>query len=170
MQHRWWHGVALTLGVSVPCLVAEEGWHRRALIDWSLAWVPFAVAVAVAFVAGGALAGASARRGRAATVGRGLACGLASIACLLVGDFVRRDLVVREALSFGVVELWLIAGGGAVALAGLGAGVTALRRSAVEQRLGSGHDVRRRDARLVEQLGGGPRRGQRPHGEVGDLE
>ncbi len=170
MQRRWWHGVALTLGVSVPCLVAEEGWHRRALIDWSLAWVPFAVAVAAAFLAGGALAGTSARRGRAGVVGRGLACWLASITCLLAGDFVRRDLVVREALSFGVVELWLIAGGGAVALAGLGAGATALRRSATEQHLGGRHDVRRRDARHVEQLGGGTRGGQGAHGEVGDLQ
>lgn len=118
---RWWHGPALTLLVSVPCLVAEEGWHRRALFDWSAAWVPFAVAVAAAFVAGGAVAGSSCRSGRVeAAVGRGAGAGLTAIACLLVGDLVRRYLVVGEPLSFGVVELWLVAGLGAIALAGLG--------------------------------------------------
>lgn len=130
MQRRWWHGVALTLVASVPCLVVEEGWHRRALIDRSIAWVPFAVAIALAFMAGGALSARSvAPRRRAAALWRGLACGLVAIACLLGGDLVRRDLVVREGLSFGVVELWLVAGTGAVVLALLGAALDTGRRA-----------------------------------------
>lgn len=130
MQGRWWHGVALTLAVSVPCLVVEEGWHRRALIDRSIAWVPFAVAVALAFLLGGAVAarGVAPHR-RLSALGRGLACGLVSILCLLGGDLVRRDLVLREGLSLGVVELWLIAGAGAVVLATTGAALAAGRRA-----------------------------------------
>ena len=106
--------------MSVPCLVVEEGWHHRALIDWSYAWVPFAVAVSLAFLLGGAVAGAGARRGGWDALGRGLGAGLAAIACLVVADLVRRDVIVREPLSFGVVKLWLAAGAGAIALAALG--------------------------------------------------
>lgn len=128
----WWLGLLVILGVSVPCLVVEEDWHGRAMIDLGSAlWVPFAVAVAMAFLAGGAIA-ATARGSRRKTAhlvafGRGSSCGAAAIVLLVACDLVRRFGIAHVGLSAGVLELWLDAGLGAVALSGLAASLANVR-------------------------------------------
>lgn len=124
---RWLAGLAVTMVVAVPCMVVEEDWHGHAMIDLrTWLWIPFAVAVALAFVVGGAIATSGpARRRRgparfATAVGLGLGCGLVAIVTLVACDLVRRFVVLREGLSFGVVELWIVAGAGAVVLGGIG--------------------------------------------------
>lgn len=127
---RWLAGLVLTMVVSVPCMIVEEDWHGHPMIDLgTLLWIPFAVLVALAFLAGGAIAAGAPSRRRstparwAAAFGVGLSCGLAAILALVACDLVRRFVVLREGLSFGVVELWIVAGAGAIVLGGIGGAI-----------------------------------------------
>ena len=65
----------------------------------------------------------------------GASCGLVAIAALVTCDLVRRFAIVHDGLNVGVVELWIVAGTGAVALSGLAAAVTSARACAREPRL-----------------------------------
>lgn len=135
---RWRVGVLVTIAVSVPPLVVEEGVHARAMIDKGLLWIPFAVVVTLGFLAGGAIA-ASSRSGRARPALAallGASCGFVAIAALVCCDLVRRFAIVHEGLSTGVVDLWIVAGTGAVALSGVGAAATSALVRARELRTG----------------------------------
>lgn len=111
---RW--GVASTLlelMVSVPTLAVEETWHGRPMIDQSSAlWLVPAVLVAVAFVAGGAIAGYHLRPAEAATHAT-VAASLA-VALLLTAEVIRRFWLAHESVPNSVARLWYV--GAAVAL------------------------------------------------------
>ncbi len=99
-------GLVLTLVVAVPTLALAEDWHGRPLIDQGgLTWLVPAFVVALAFFAGGALAG---RHG--GSLGRALAEGLwmavPAVLVLLAADAVRR-LVMNPTLPGGVVAYWV---------------------------------------------------------------
>lgn len=116
-------GLVLTLVVAVPTLAVAEDWHGRPLIDQGgLAWLVPAIVVALAFFAGGALAG---RHGT--SIGRALAEGLwvavPAVLAPLAADAVRR-LVMNPTLPGGVVAYWAEGAAASVffALAGAAAG------------------------------------------------
>ena len=113
-------GLGVTLLVAVPTLVAGEDWHGRPLIDQpGLAWVVPMVVTALAFVAGGAVAGRRQPRLRAA-VGCGFAMGILAVLLLLAADVTRRVLL-DPTLPMGVVRYWIEASAGSTVLAMLGA-------------------------------------------------
>ena len=101
-------GLGLTLIVAVPTLAAAEGLDRsfRPAIDRGGAgWVGFGLVVALAFLAGGAIAA----RGRAtwwmASV-QGAALAASGIAVLLGADLVRRGILGQAEGSTTVLFYW----------------------------------------------------------------
>lgn len=113
-------GLGVTLLVAVPTLVVAEDWHGRPLIDQpGLGWVIPTVITALAFVAGGAVAGRRQPRLRAA-VGCGFAMGLLTVLLLLAADVTRRALQ-NPTLPMGVVRYWIEAAVGSTMLALVGA-------------------------------------------------
>lgn len=116
------------LVLTVPAMVIEEGWHRRAMIDTGWWWVPFALFVPAVFVLGGVRAGSAHRRPMAAATA-GLICGEIAIGVLVGADAIRRYLIVKEPMSMAVLALWFVAGAGAVLLSGVGGALGALGRA-----------------------------------------
>lgn len=112
-QSRVGLGILLTLVIAVPTLVAAEDWHGRPLIDQGgYGWLVPAFVTALAFAAGGAVAGRHAGRAPRA-LGHGLVVGAVAVLALLAADVVRR-LIMNPTLPMGVVYYWL--DGAAVAL------------------------------------------------------
>lgn len=126
-------GLVLTLVVAVPTLAFAEDWHGRPLIDQGgFGWLVPAVIVALAFAAGGAVAG---RHGLSfvGALGEGLWVGVPGVLALLGADAVRR-LVMNPTLPNGVIAYWLEGAAAAIffTLAGAVAGrlVAGRRRAA----------------------------------------
>jgi hypothetical protein len=106
---------------SVPLMVIEEVWNGHPLIDaHGGGWIPFAVVVPVIFCAGGFVAGRP-QNGKGSAAGAGLVTGLLAVGVLISADLVRRLAVAGDGLPFRIFRLWIVAGGGAIILAGLGA-------------------------------------------------
>ena len=132
-------GLVLTLVVAVPTLAVAEDWHGRPLIDQGgLAWLVPAIVVALAFFAGGALAG---RHGT--SIGRALAEGLwvavPAVLALLAADAVRR-LAVNPNLPGGVVGYWAAGATASIlfAVAGAASGQRTASRRRTDQPAGRG--------------------------------
>jgi len=96
----------LMLAVAVPTMAIEEDWHGRPMIDQG---TPLALVagclVAVAFLAGGAVAG---RRRPSAAAGNATAAAAVAVAVLLVGAVSRRLWFAHEGVPGAVARLWCL--------------------------------------------------------------
>jgi uncharacterized membrane protein len=123
--------ICLVLLVSIPVMVAEEGWHSRPMIDeGTYLWVLPAFLVASAFFLGGLLAGF---RCPASAVANALAVAGISLLILLLGAAFRRVWVAHEGTQNAVLFLWFLAVMGAITLSAIGSCLG--RRLASAQRL-----------------------------------
>ena len=96
----------LVLVVSVPTMVIEEDWHGHPMIEQHTSlWVVAGGVVALAFLAGGIVAG---RRRPAASLPHALAAPMAATIVLLCGAVYRRLWRVHEGIPWPVGRLWLL--------------------------------------------------------------
>ena len=103
-------GLGLTLIVAVPTLAAAEGLDRSfkpAIDRGGAGWAGFGLVVALAFLAGGAIAGRGRATWRAASA-QGATQGALGIVVLLGADLVRRGIVGDAEASTTVVLYWLL--------------------------------------------------------------
>ncbi|MGH9081941.1 MAG: hypothetical protein ACRDY3_09550 [Acidimicrobiales bacterium] len=115
-------GLALTMVVSVPTLVIAEDWHGHPLIDQGgLGWMVPGAVVALAFLAGGALAGRAGRRAAGALT-RGIGVGALAVLLLLAADIARR-LLMNPTLPAGVVAYWMDGAAAALFMALVGSAI-----------------------------------------------
>ncbi len=119
-------GLLVTLVIAVPTLALEEDWHGRPMIDQpGHLWVGPTVVVALAFALGGALAARGLVELWRALL-HGLFAGAGAAGLLLLADVVRRA-VKGQALSEGVLRLWIEAALLSVVIASVGGAISCVR-------------------------------------------
>jgi hypothetical protein len=112
-------GLIVTFVLATPTLAIEEDWHGRPMIDQpGHLWVVPTFVAAAAFAIGGVLCARRTTESWRALV-EGLALGATVAGTFLVVDVVRRA-VRHQALSQGVLRLWVEAALLSVVLASLG--------------------------------------------------
>jgi hypothetical protein len=112
-------GLAVILVVAIPTLVIAEDWHGRPMIDQpGELWVIPTLMVAAGFALGGAV---YARRTKELwrALSQGLVLGTVVAVALLAADVVRRA-TRHQALSSGVLRLWVEAALLSIVLTSLG--------------------------------------------------
>jgi hypothetical protein len=125
----------LTLVVAIPTMIWAEAWQGRPIIDQTGdLWVIPTVIVSVAYFVGGAIAGRHRRRPSGA-VAQGVALAVTTSLIMVIADLVRR-IMVGTHQSAAVADLWLLAIGGTVEIAAMGAIFGALDLHAASRALG----------------------------------
>lgn len=109
----------MALAITAPTLIIEENWHGRPMIDRpGDLWLVPTLVVAVGFALGGAVRARRTNELWRAMV-QGLVLGVVVTGVLLGADAVRRALH-HQALSSGVVRLWVEAALLSIVLTSLG--------------------------------------------------